>query len=80
MNKGGKAKTPHLYLINFCEQHIVELFAILLKNQHGFLCLVPNNNYVTMTVLKPSPVNVQLAVNKIIACLNGIWKIMENYM
>lgn len=77
MNKGGKAKTPHLYLINFCEQHIVELFAILLKI---ILCLVPNNNYVTMTVLKPSPVNVQLAVNKIIACLNGIWKIMENYL
>ena len=43
MNKGGKAKTPHLYLIYFCEQHIVELFAILLKTQHGFLCLVPNN-------------------------------------
>ena len=81
MNKGGKAKTPHLYLINL--QDIVELFAILLKNQHGFSCLVPNNNnnyYVTMTVLKPSPVNVQLAVNKIIACLNGIWKIMENYL
>ena len=33
-----------------------------------------------MTVLKPSHVNVQLAVNKIIACLNGIWKIMENYL
>lgn len=35
--------------------------------------------YVTMTMLKPSHLNVELVVNKIIACLHGIWRIMENY-
>lgn len=34
--QGRQIKTPHLYLIYFCEQHIAKLFTTLLKNQHGF--------------------------------------------
>ena len=44
---------------------------------HGLV--FSSKQYVTMTTLKPSHVNVELVVNKIIACLNGIWGIMENY-
>ena len=77
MSKGGKAKTPHLYSIYFCEQQIASCLHIIKKST--WFRLFSSEQYVTMTVLKPSHVNVELAVNKIIACLNCICRIKENY-
>ena len=39
-----------------------------------------SKQYATMTMLKPSHVNVELVVKKIIACLNGIWRIYEKLL
>ena len=80
MNKGGKVKTLHLYLIHFCEQHSKVGYNIIKKST--WFLMFSCKQYVTMTMLKPSHVNVELVVNKIAACLNGIWRIiiMENHL